>query len=222
MSAPFAPGGRRGGRTGYFGGRKTSSDNNSSNSMKKKGDGFAREGPQYDRSSRSTYFMAAPAMPGARNSAAQLLDAEGFQLDRAGGSKEERTRKRLAERERETEIARKLGEGGNGAGSEYLRLFRRGEAGTAASVGGNEGSEASDVASLGLKRRAGEAHLSPLKKRRVELQGLKEVGDGRASARKKTRFVTEKGIKVAGRDSLGVGREGREVEEEDDDELEVV
>lgn len=216
MSAPFAPGGRRGGRTGYFGGRKMSHDGDG-----KKGEGFTREGPQYDRSSRSTYFMAAPAAPGAR-SAAQLLDAEGFQLDRGGGSKEERTRKRLAEREREDQIARKLGEGGSGAGREYLR-FRRGDpegASTAARTGLLVG-DGDDVGALGLRRKAGEAQLSPLRKRKVGLQGLRDVGDGGASTRKKTRFVTDRGIKIAGRDSLGVGEEGRWAEE-DDDELEVV
>lgn len=248
MSAPFAPGGRKGGRTGYFGGRKPSSHETSDGTKSSKtGDGFLREGPQYDRSSRSTYFMAGPAAPAGFNarSAAQLLDAEGFQLDRLAGSKEERTRKRLAERERENEIARKLGEGGKGAGRDYLRLKRRGEPDGDASAGvGTAADAAPDVVSLGLKRKAGEAQLSPLRKKRIGLQGLRDAshGDGgggganasaSASARKKTRFVTERGIKVAGRDSLGVGGEERDrrwVDEsvgvtgndDDGDELEVI
>ncbi len=227
MSAPFAPGGRRGGRTGHFGGSHGKRKHQENAFETPKGDGFyAREGPQYDRDSHSTYFMAPSAIPG--RSAAQLLDAEGFQLDRGGGSKEERTRKRLAEREREEDIARKLGQGGKGAGSEYLRLRQNAvdeKAGTLVD-GMTEAEEFVDAASLGLKRnRAGEVLLSPLKKRKVVLQGMVErVGSER---KKTTRFVTERGIRVAGRESLGreqvVGRlEGGEDDEDDEDGLDVV
>ena len=222
MSAPFAPGGRKGGRTGYFGGGgggggKKNHQNSSEGEKNPNNNGLRREGPQYDRFSHSTYFMAPTGMPSGRSSssssAAQLLDAENFQFDRGGGSKEERTRKRLAQREREDEIARKLGEGGNGAGSEYLRLQRqrqRDVGGKGALRGDEEDGTgdkvAVDAGSLGLKRnRAGEVLLSPIKKRKVGLQGLMG-GSASASARKKTtRFVTERGIRIAGRDSLGGG-----------------
>ena len=226
MSAPFAPGGRKGGRTGLFGGGGGGRGKyqGAGAGGTPRGDGFyAREGPKYDLGSHSTYFVAPTALPGGR-SAAQLLDAEGFQLDRGGGSKEERLRKRLAEREREEEIARKLGEGGDGAGSEYLRV--RGREGLEEKVGmrgGGIGEDAVDAASLGLKRnRAGEVLLSPIKRRRV---GLGEVAGVGGSERKKTRFVTERGIRVAGRESLGgeevVGRGGAE-EDDDEDGLDVV
>lgn len=204
MSAPFAPGGRRGGRTGHFGdtrrGQKPARD-----------DRLSREGPQYDRGSASRYFVA-PSIPGF--SAAQLLDAEGG-IGR-GGSKEERIRKRLAEREKENEIAKMLGEGGNGAGSEYLRLRTGGE-----TSGTNTGPHAAgpvDATSLGLLgNNARNVHLSPIKKKR-KVSALSVDG-----SRKKTRFVTDRGIKEAGRESFGVNIAIEDADDNDDDDgLEVV
>ncbi|KAL8954299.1 MAG: hypothetical protein Q9183_007213, partial [Haloplaca sp. 2 TL-2023] len=73
------------------------------------------DGKHYDRFNKSTYFVGGPT----HASAAALLDATGDNLmDRAG--REERVRKRMAEREREREIARQLGEKGKGMGGEYL------------------------------------------------------------------------------------------------------
>jgi len=204
MSAPFAPGGRKGGRTGHFGEKRRGQ-------KPTKEDGFIREGPQYDRSSGSRYFLGAP-VPGGR-SAAQLLDAEGT-FER-GGSKEERMRKRLAEREKEDEIARKLGEGGNGAGSEYLRIKRGGEA-VARGYADPQAPDPVDATSLGLLgNRATNVHLSPMKKRKAS-------GLGAEGSRKKTRFVTDRGIKEAGRESFGGELVGQGDEQDDDDGLEVV
>ena len=206
MSAPFAPGGRRGGRTGYFGDKKRGSKT-------MRDDGFAKEGPQYDRGSGSRYFVA-PSIPG--QSAAQLLDAEGA-TDRYG-SKEERVRKRLAEREKETEVARKLGKGGNGAGSKYLRV-KQGLDSTLSTTDAARAPEPVDVASLGLfGNKAGNVHLSPIKKKR------KSSVLSMDGPRKKTRFVTSAGIKEAGRESLGgdVAVGDHEGEDEDEDGLEVV
>ncbi|CAD6570697.1 MAG: hypothetical protein ASARMPREDX12_003824 [Alectoria sarmentosa] len=203
MSAPFAPGGRRGGRTGHFGdkrrGQKSARD-----------DGVSREGSQYDRGSASRYFVA-PSIPGF--SAAQLLDAEGG-IER-GGSKEERIRKRLAEREKENEIAKKLGEGGNGAGSEYLRLRTGGE--TSAKNADPQAADAVDATSLGLLgNKSRNVHLSPIMKKRK----VSALADG---SKKKTRFVTDRGMKEAGRESFGgdIAMEDGD-EEDDDDGLEVV
>ena len=200
MSAPFAPGGRRGGRTGHFG-------------EKKRGQkpGFLTEGPQYDRSSASRYFVA-PSIPGF--SAAQLLDAEGG-IER-GGSMEDRIRKRLAEREKENEIARKLGEGGNGAGSEYLRLRMRGE--ILAKSAEVEAVDPINATSLGLLgNNARYVQLSPIKKKRKA--GVLSV----EGSRKKTRFVTDQGIKEAGRESFGGDIvTDNDDDADDDDGLEVV
>lgn len=203
MSAPFAPGGRKAGRTGYFGDKRRVQ-------KPAKEDGFMREGPQYDRGSRSQYFVG-PSIPG--QSAAQLLDAEGA-ADRYG-SKEDRARKRLAEREKENEIARKLGEAGNGAGSEYLRLrqgieFNKG-------CGDSESTDPVGASSLGLLgNKARNVHLSPIKKRKAS-------GSHTDGSRKRTRFVTEAGIKEAGRESFGEDIAVQYQDAEDDgDELEVV
>lgn len=185
MSAPYAPGGKKGGRTGFWGG----------GSKGKKDEGLVKEGAQYDRGSGSKYFIA-PTTLGPGRSAASLLDAEGGPLER-GGSKEERVRKRLAEREREREIARRLGEGGNGLGGEYLRLKHDG-AGSAMGDSdlSRQGPEMAHAGSLGLLgNKARDVHLSPLKKRKGEMSE-----DG---VRKKTRFVTAGGVKEAGRESLG-------------------
>ena len=188
MSAPSGPGGKR---TGFWGG-KTSEE--------KKDDGVVKEGAQYDRSSGSTFFV------GPSRSAAHLFDAEGMER---GGSKEERIRKRLAEREKEKEIARKLGEGGNGMGGEYLRMRSGGNTGPVHMDGQ---AEAVDVGSIGLLgNKAGDVHLSPIKKRKASAMGGESV-------RKKTRFVTEKGIKEAGRDSFGVVAP----ENDGDDDLDIV
>ena len=200
MSAPFAPGGRRGGRTGHFGDKKRGQ-------KPARDDWFLKEGPQYDRSSASRYFVA-PSIPGF--SAAQLLDAEGG-IER-GGRMEDRIRKRLAEREKENEIARELGEGGNGAGSEYLRLRMGGE--ILAKSADAEAVDPVDATSLGLLgNKARNVQLSPIKKKRKA--GALSV-DG---ARKKTRFVTDRGIKEAGRESFGGDIV---VDDDDDDGLEVV
>ncbi|KAL9629556.1 MAG: hypothetical protein Q9164_006830, partial [Protoblastenia rupestris] len=217
MSAPFAPGGRKQGRTGYFGGggKGTGPRSKRFEKSESKTEGFRSEGQQYDRLTSSRYFVA-PAIPG--RSAAQLLDAEGMMTMR-GESKEERVRKRLAEREKENEIARKLGDGGNGAGSEYLRLRQPegGESHAHRDVGQRSG-EAVDAGSLGLLgNKARTVHLSPVKG--VKRKGVMGVD---MSARKKTRFVTERGIRVAGRESLsGPGHGIEDGGDEDEDDLEI-
>ena len=188
MTAPFGPDGKR---TGFWGGKTGG---------KKKDDGLMKEGPQYDRSSGSTYFI------GSTRSAASLLDAQSFER---GGSKEERIRKRLAEREKEKEIARKLGEGGNGMGGEYLRLRSVGDSGPAQVEGQVEPVDGETLGLLGNK--AKDVHLSPIKKRKASTT----VGE---SVRKKTRFVTERGIKEAGRESFGADAP----DNEGDDDLDIV
>ena len=217
MSAPFAPGGRKQGRTGYFGGGVKGSGPKGLRFEKSESldEGFRKEGPQYDRTTSSRYFVA-PGLPG--RSAAQLLDAESMMTSR-GENKEERVRKGLAEREKENEIARRLGEAGNGAGSEYLRLRQHpGDEGSRDVAGyraDHDEMGSVDATSLGLKsNKAGQVHLSPMK-------GLKRKGAWACdvSARKKTRFVTEKGIKEAGRESLP--GPGYAPPDDDEDDLEI-
>ncbi|MCJ1292865.1 hypothetical protein MMC34_004418 [Xylographa carneopallida] len=188
MSAPFAPGGKRGGRTGFFGGRGGRRGNGGD-----EGQGLLKEGRQYDRESRSTYFIA-PSFGG--GNAASLLDADDAGPGR-GMSREEALRRRLAEREKEKDVARKLGEMGNGTGAEYLRLRH----------GDGQSRAADDRATSGVPVDAGALGLLGNNARNVQLSPLKRKasGGGLAGSRKKTRFVTAKGIREAGRESLGVG-----------------
>jgi minichromosome maintenance protein 10 len=207
MSAPFAPGGKSVGRHGFFGSTKSRTESG-------KDDGLLREGKQYDRSSHSTYFMA-PQMHG--RSAASLLDAD---EDAAMyGSREDRMRKLLAEREKERDIAKKLGESSSGAGAEYLRLRNtdskrlQGKSMTSESA-----TEQLDAKSLGLKsNNAKDVMLGPIKRKTSRLasngSGTGDIGP----QKKKTRFVTAKGIREAGRDSLP----GEGLNLEQDDELEI-
>ena len=216
MSAPFGPGGKKGGRTGFWGGKRKS---------EKQGEGLLREGPQWDRATGSTYFIG-PSVAGGR-SAASLLDAEGG-AEARGGSREERIRKRLAERAREKEIARKLGEGGNGIGSDYLRLKaekpkRAGSLGEAKS-GNDAVAETWDAKTLGLLgNRAVDVQLSPVRRGEKRKAATGDGGGMEPPRSKKTRFVTDQGIKIAGRESLGaavceVARDG----DGDEDDLDIV
>ncbi|KAL9042541.1 MAG: hypothetical protein Q9214_003743 [Letrouitia sp. 1 TL-2023] len=221
MSVPFAPGGRRGGRTGFWGGGKGPKSNSFTVSKSfadfgRRGDGLLREGPQYDRTTGSTYFIG-PSPGSYGRSAARLLDTDGA-IERGGNR--ERVRKRMAEREREREIAQKLGHGGQGMGREYLRLKHdTTAANSATNSSSNDGSsrleEPVDAAALGLlAHKAVDVHISPLKKKRPGTSINQEV-------KKKTRFVTENGIKEAGRDSFGAP-EGRQENLDDDDDLDII
>ncbi|KAL8695851.1 MAG: hypothetical protein Q9201_007933 [Fulgogasparrea decipioides] len=232
MSVPFAPGGRRGGRMGFWGGSSSRGGRpNSKRSTQNadfveggsaRGKGLLPEGKQYDRLNKSTFYVGGPT---SGRSAAGLLDANEDLMDRAG--REERVRKRMAEREREREIARKLGERGNGIGQEYLKA-RHHEASPSSEAGATQvtalsqrDQEQVDAASLGLLgNRAESMLLSPLKRHKKRGGGKQE--DERV--RKKTRFVTERGIKEAGRESLGVVPQKADgaVDDENDDELDIV
>lgn len=200
MSAPYAPGGKRGGRTGFWGSGGSNSRRKSkeSETLQGKETGLVKEGPQYDRGSSSRYFIApSPSLRrsfasnfGNSRSAASLLDSEmnGGGAENRGGSREDRLRKRLAEQDREREIARQLGEGGNGIGSEYLNLLRRkigrrkslrgdgpstpASSGSIAAGGSgicsSEGKGKMGAEELGLKgRRAGDVKLGSVRRKRV-------------------------------------------------------
>ena len=203
MSAPFAPGGKGAGRHGFFG-----STRRSKNERDGKEGALLKEGQQYDRSSHSTYFVN----PHVGNySTANLLDAD---EDGGGhGSREERVRRAYAQQEKERDIARKLGEGGNGTGAEYLR-FRHGSSMVHTEQKFTTETTASDMhdaGALGLRNnKAGNVMLSPLKRKNSSAR--RRDGDGNeiddpGRQRKKTRFVTAKGIREAGRESL-VGTAG--------------
>lgn len=214
ISAPFGPKGRSGGRTGFWGGRGRRGDE------KRRDDGLLKEGAQYDRNLGSSYFIT-PRHPSTfeHGSAATLLDAEGSGLTR-GGSKEERARRRLADLEKEREIARRLGEGGNGMAAEYLRMKHDGPIPKAGGlIQGLGEAEKVDARELGLMgNRAGDVQLSPVRKRKAG----EAWGTGEEKGKKKTRFLTSKGIKEAGRESGGGDVWLEAGREDSEDELEVV
>ena len=208
LSAPFAPGGRKKGRTGRFGGGEKGMGPQSRSrdwGFKKKSDSLEDdelrpEGQRYDRTTSSRYFIA-PPMPG--GSAAQLLDREDMMIGR-GTTKAESLRKRLAEQEKEKEMAKSLSDRRNGPGSEYLRLRQQNKNDECVSANDRRTREESnedrvDASNLGLLgNKAKGVHLSPIKNSNLKRKGVWPT----ESARKKTRFVMENGIKEAGRDSL--------------------
>ena len=218
ISAPFAPGGRKSARTGFFGG-----GSRRGKGEQFKDDGLLRGGAQYDRATSSRFFVARCGLGVTVIRAASLLYYEVY-LASWGLGKEERLRRRLAEREKERDIAKKLGEGGSGMGGEYLRIATTEGEATKAAEGESGRREDLDAVRLGLLgNRAAEVHLSPMKRKAGATRGME-------GPRKKTRFVTAKGIREAGRESLGVPglddganeQPGVALLSQDDDDLEIV
>ena len=80
------------------------------------GDEIRREGKFHDRLLHETVYIA----PGA-GGAARLLDHDVQSWER-GGSRAEKHQKRLAEKEKERELAKRLGDTGSGAGGDYMHL----------------------------------------------------------------------------------------------------
>ncbi|EAT84246.2 hypothetical protein SNOG_07970 [Parastagonospora nodorum SN15] len=82
-----------------------------------KGDELRREGKYHDREMHETVYIA--PRPGG---AASLIDRDEQSWER-GASREEKFRKQLAEKEKERELAKKLGKMGEGStGGDYLKL----------------------------------------------------------------------------------------------------
>ncbi|KAL8654031.1 MAG: hypothetical protein Q9210_001749, partial [Variospora velana] len=164
INTGFAPGGKKNSRSGFWGGGKGSVKSQAYLGGALTGNSASRRpesGARYHRASQTTYFVGG-------QSAASLLDGDNL-ADRAG--REERMRKRLAEREREREIARQLGERGKGMGGEYLKMVRREDVPTegdgSAAMAMTAAREPVDAASLGLKRNhAGEVQLGPVGKKK--------------------------------------------------------
>ncbi|KAI9729442.1 MAG: hypothetical protein M1834_006823 [Cirrosporium novae-zelandiae] len=251
-TALFGPGGKRGSRTG------TNGTLHASNARHREDNGLSRNNiATYDRSTGTSFYVA-PAPKSAFSSSlnnqsnfhphmsstrttASILDAEidegAYLWKRMGrASREERTRQRLAEREREKEIAKKLGsrEGIGGIGGEYMRKTANGDANGDNDKRKDANTTERDIKArmqdvLGSGRRGAErVRLSPgRRKGGLSVSGFTSgTGDGGGGVGKKTRFVTSRGIKEAGRDSLGanelvIGR-GRSDSDDDDDGLEIV
>lgn len=220
----FAGGGGRGGR------------NFSAHSKKKDEEKQVR----YDRESHSQIFIG-------KKSTVSMLDDVDFDPDafHRGSTKEERMTRRILAQEKERELERKLADMGSGQGAEYMRrrdptARPRNDPHTAPPV------SPPDAGTLGLLGgKAADVALSPIKRKRAntvsssaavgwgtdltrQLGKMKDghhISKGDQPAKKKTRFVTEKGIREAGRESLG-GEAGGSATIDDlndsDDDLDIV
>lgn len=197
----------------------------SKNGMPERGmdTGLKKEGRQYDKFSGTHYFVAsttsgnantrgtAPRHHGDRNAAYLLnLDddddpflAEG-QLTR--DDKAGRLRKHLARIEQEAKISGLLGaDGTGGAGGEYMRK----------KAGIESGSQKLEKTSI--QRTAAEAKINIMGNGGANKK--RTAAEVRLSPAKKTRFITNRGIKIAGRESLPAKNAGVY---EDEDDLDIV
>jgi len=242
MTAPFAPGGSS--KSRFFGGAARRGKGAATAESNPRQNGLRTEGAMHSRVT-GTYFVT-PSIT--NRSTAALLDDNDVDPDafHRGTSREERLRRRIAEREREREIARKLGENGGGMGSEYLRARNTADA----HPDPNPATDPRSMESL-TGGRAEEIRLSPIKRKRGASQAsgsappaslgvgwsfknvgsmLRKGGSALSSregdtikepVRKKTRFVTAKGIREAGRERFG-GEVVRDEADDDDDDLDII
>lgn len=196
------------------------------------------EQTRYDRASRSQIYIG-------KRTTANMLDDVDFDPDafHRGSTKEERVNRRILEQEKERNLRKKLGIQGSGLGAEYMRQ-KDSVSVDLSSSGTGEGEPPPDAAALGLlSGRGKDVQLSPIKRKRTntlsstaavgwggnltkELGRMKN-GESLQPVKKKTRFVTEKGIREAGRESFG----GEAVKnaaafhndlDDDDDDLDIV
>lgn len=242
----FGPGGRSGSRTGFYGGPKRSTQ------QKAPGGLLRADGAKYDRETQSLYYVTPGFKP--RNntgnsfqhlrpgqSAASLIDADvddpfiaAGKMGRGTENKEERFRRRLVEQQREREITQKITSSrAGGVAGEYLRAQNNENTPTTNKASSRSGAQHTRAGSsdptLPSTSMAGDKSLSMSFKRAeaVRLSPRKRAHDGdrpHGSGVKKTRFITSKGIKEAGRDSLGGNPDAipQTDDFDDDDELEIV
>ena len=191
---------------------------------------------KYDRESHSQIYIG-------RRTTASLLDDTDYNPDsfHRGSTKKERLTRRLIADEKERELAKKLAALGNGPGADYLRRIN-----STPLPAPNQNTHvveevAPDAAALGLLAgSAKDIHLSPIKRKRTNTSsssapigwggeltkelGRMKNGESLQPVRKKTRFVTEKGIREAGRESFGgeVAKTATIHTDDDDDDLDIV
>ncbi|KAG9236942.1 cell division cycle protein [Amylocarpus encephaloides] len=193
----------------------------------------------YDPESHSNVFVG-------KRTTANLLDDNSYDPDafHRGSSKEERMTRQILAQEKERELERKLGKLGSGLGADYMRAKQSFRAGASRRESENEivpppPPEAAKLGLLGGNAR--DIRLSPIKRKRTNTSSStaargwgsdlsKDLGrmkDGKnlLPVKKKTRFITEKGIREAGRESIG-GPEAKAVlhdlDDDDDSELDIV
>jgi minichromosome maintenance protein 10 len=148
-----------GGKFGMFGG-----------GGRGKGDELKREGKYHDREMHETVYIA--PRPGG---SARLIDRDEQSWER-GASREEKFRKQLAAKEKERELAKKLGQMGEGStGGDYLKLKGNDAQNLPASgsmfpgssaIKGPEKTADNDFSSL-LNRKAEDVTLASTKRKRI-------------------------------------------------------
>lgn len=208
---------KRGGRGGGIGGGG-SRWRGSSKSSKTAPTGPNRPGHYHDRTLNETGYLIPPEYSTTRSTAA-LLDSSDYV--QGALSAKERSRKRLAEHEKERELSRKLAASGNGMGLEYLRVKGRAgdgdKGGTGESGRRDEEREGKlDAGGLGLVgSSAADVKLSPVRvegKRRREEVGAQPMGWGGAFKRD---LPTRKERRAADGVDVGVGKVVETVAEAD-------
>ncbi|KFY27432.1 hypothetical protein V493_03504 [Pseudogymnoascus sp. VKM F-4281 (FW-2241)] len=187
----------------------------------------------YDRGTQSTMYVH-------RGGDVRFEGEAGEKMQKA-----QRMRQRLAEKEKERDLQKQLADLGGGLGAEYMRL------GSGSQQSQRQESEADlwqpearpDAKELGLLGgKASDMSLGPAKRKRAGTNSItsstaavgwggqltKELGrmkDGERlqPVKKKTRFVTAKGIREAGRESFG-GDAAKVLfdDDDDDDDLEII
>jgi minichromosome maintenance protein 10 len=225
---------------GPNGGRKFNSQDKTG-WQKKKQDSDMSKKTTYDRESHSQIFIG-------KRSTTNLLDDVDFDPDafHRGTTKEERMTRRLISHEKERDLKKKLSSMGNGLGADYMKDASQRSSHVLSSS--QDAPPPPDAAALGLlSGKASNVVLSPIKRKRTNTISstaamgwgsnlTKELGrmkngenmQGNQPVKKKTRFVTEKGIREAGRESFG-GEAAKAVlndldhdDDDDDDDLDIV
>ena len=194
------------------------------------------ETTRYDRGSHSQIYIG-------KRSTANMLDDVDFDPDafHRGSSKEERITRRILAQEKERELAKKLGDTGGGLGADYMRKKNSNSSHPDPRDSGSQVAEPPpDAAALGLLSSKGkDIQLSPIKRKRANTAsssaamgwggnlskelGRMKNGESLQPVKKRTRFVTEKGIREAGRESFGgEAVKAAVIELDDDDDLDIV
>lgn len=168
-----------GGKFGMFGGRGGGA----------KEDGLKREGKFHDRQSHETVYIA--PRPGG---SATLIDRDEQSWER-GASREERFRKQLADKEKERELAKKLGQMGEGStGGDYLKL---------------KGSDAQNLPARGSMFPGTSSNLRPELSTEVDFRSLlnRKADDVSLASTKRKRIAS--GKSSASNDPVGWGGANR-------------
>lgn len=228
----MGPGGKSGPRMGMYG------EGSKRNTPFKPGQpGQKKAGPQFDFTTQSHYYVAPSRNRGTGRTSYNPVAGSAAKLDGyddpfvslgTGGrveSKDEKMRRRLVTQQKERDITQRLVAGRvGGVGAEYLRTRAGNETPNKPNTPStpNVPRSPTDPNSIDMSTfgKAKNVRLSPMKRAHGKPHG---------SGVKKTRFITSRGIKEAGRESLGAPAEttpsGRQMvmdDDDDDDELEFV